>query len=107
IFARHKLKTCVHVVLYRAVPVEVVDTLRSLSRDDQNVWIHDTRDGVSCRDFHIRPTSRGLGAVDHGTSSAVGLDTIIRITAELNGHLSSAEGSDEIRNDFISLDICK
>jgi hypothetical protein len=45
-YARHKLKTRGYVVMYAAVQDHIADYMRSLSRDDQNFWIHETWDGA-------------------------------------------------------------
>jgi len=55
-----------YVVLYDAVPDVVVDHLRSLSRGQEILWIHDTIDGVlqdedRFRAFVPDSTSRALG----------------------------------------------
>jgi hypothetical protein len=45
-YARHKLNTRGYGVMYAAVQDHIADYMRSLSRDDQNFWIHETWDGA-------------------------------------------------------------
>jgi hypothetical protein len=64
-FAPYNLSTKGYVVLYDAVPDDVKDHLRSLSRESGTPWIKDTVDGINLdlhrsRAFIPDATSRGL-----------------------------------------------
>ncbi|KAG2785408.1 hypothetical protein PC129_g13807 [Phytophthora cactorum] len=53
-FARHRLKTQGYIVLYHAIPEEMANSLRPMTRNDQNFWIHDTWDGVLHGEYRLR-----------------------------------------------------
>ncbi|KAL3665167.1 hypothetical protein V7S43_009796 [Phytophthora oleae] len=64
-YARHGFNTKGYTVFYHAIPEDVAGHLRSLSRDDQNFWNHDTWYGVlhdekRFRAFVPDSTSRAL-----------------------------------------------
>ncbi|ETI38181.1 hypothetical protein F441_15848 [Phytophthora nicotianae CJ01A1] len=49
-YARQTLNTRGHLVLYRAVPDDITNDLRSLARDSKTLWIHDTWNNVEFDD---------------------------------------------------------
>ncbi|KAG1698270.1 hypothetical protein DVH05_015259 [Phytophthora capsici] len=53
-YARQTLNTRGHLVLYRAVPDDITNGLRSLDRDSNTLWIHDTWNNVEFDDNRLQ-----------------------------------------------------